>query len=66
MMARAQAELEQRQQKPVTYIDVTFKRPVILPARVQLWASEQDDKTKYEVRSADHSSLKLEGSVRFD
>ena len=66
MMARAQAELEQRQQKPVTYIDVTFKRPVILPARVQLWASEQGDKTKYEVRSADHSSLKLEGSVRFD
>ena len=66
MMARAQAELEKRQEKAVTYIDVTFKRPVILPARVQLWASEQGDRTKYEVRSADHTSLKLEGSVRFD
>ena len=66
MMARAQAELEKRQQKAVTYIDVTFKRPIILPARVQLWASEEEDKTKYEVRSSDHVSLKLEGSVRFD
>ncbi|MGM0907310.1 MAG: MaoC family dehydratase [Pseudomonadota bacterium] len=66
MMARAQAELEKRRQKAVTYIDVNFKRPVILPARVQLWASEEEDKTKYEVRSGDHVSLKLEGSVRFD
>lgn len=66
MMARAQAELEKRQQKAVTYIDVTFKRPVILPARVQLWVSDEGEKTKYEVRSADHISLKLEGSVRFD
>ncbi|MCK7459758.1 MaoC family dehydratase [Idiomarina aminovorans] len=66
MMARAQAELEKRQQKAVTYIEVAFKRPVILPARVQLWACEEADKTKYEVRSSDHTSLKLEGSVRFD
>lgn len=66
MMARAQAELEKHQQKAVTAIDVTFKRPVILPARVQLWAMDSDDSTRYEIRSADHSSLKLEGSVRFD
>ncbi|MDV6316722.1 MaoC family dehydratase [Idiomarina sp. HP20-50] len=66
MMARAQAELERSQQRAVTYIDVTFKRPVILPARVQLWVSNEDEKTKYEVRSGDHISLKLEGSVRFD
>jgi hypothetical protein len=66
MMARAQAELERQQSKAVTYIDVTFKRPVILPARVQLWVNYEEDKTKYEVRSGDHTSLKLEGSVRFD
>ena len=66
MMARAQAELERKQSKALTYIDVTFKRPVILPARVQLWVNCEEDKTKYEVRSSDHTSLKLEGSVRFD
>lgn len=66
MMARAQAELERQQSKAVTYIDVTFKRPVILPARAQLWVNSDDEKTKYEVRSSDHTSLKLEGSVRFD
>lgn len=63
MMARAQAEIEKLSGRSAKHIDVTFKRPVVLPARVQLWLSKEADQHRYEVRSADHSQAQLDGKV---
>jgi acyl dehydratase len=63
MMARAQSDIEKRHGRAATQIDVTFKRPVVLPARVQLWLYEEDDQHRYEVRSADHAHAQLDGKV---
>lgn len=63
MMARAQAEIERSSGKTTRQIEVTFKRPVVLPARVQLWVAKEQDQHRYEVRSADHSHVQLDGKV---
>ena len=64
MMARAQAEIEKVSGKSAQRIDVTFKRPVVLPARVQLWLNKEAGQHRYEVRSADHSQVQLDGTVK--
>lgn len=66
MMARAQAKIEQASGKPATRIEVNFKRPVVLPARVQFWVSEQEGRHRYEVRSADHSQVQLDGEIQLE
>lgn len=66
MMARAQADIEKQVGKPATSIEVNFKRPVVLPARVQLWTCEEEGQHRYEVRSADHALAQLDGKIRFD
>ena len=63
MMARAQADIERKNGQAATQIDVAFKRPVVLPARVQLWLYEEEGQHRYEVRSADHEKLQLDGKV---
>lgn len=66
MMARAQAEIERQVGQAATHIDVNFKRPVVLPARVQLWVNDDGDQHRYEVRSADHVHAQLDGKIRFN
>lgn len=64
MSARAQAEIEQRVSKPITSINVTFKRPVSLPATVALWQHQTDANSgKYQVCGAEDNLQRLEGSV---
>ncbi|WP_258808218.1 MaoC/PaaZ C-terminal domain-containing protein [Pseudidiomarina sp. CB1] len=65
MAGRAQAEIENKYAKPVQRIDVTFKRPVPLPAKIQLW--EQSDNAEmmsgtYQVCGAEDLLQRLEGS----
>ena len=64
MMARAQADLERIEGKSANYIDVTFKRPVILPARIRLWRNTESSEG-YEVRNNDNTQVQLEGKIRF-
>lgn len=63
MMARAQADIEKSHGQAATKIEVNFKRPVVLPARVQLWACTESDQHRYEVRSADHTQVQLDGRI---
>lgn len=64
MSARAQAEIERSMKKPITAIDVTFKRPVPLPANVSLWHCQTDENTgKYQVCGAEDNLQRLEGTV---
>lgn len=64
MSARAQAEIERSVQQPITAIDVTFKRPVALPAKVALWQCQTDtNSVKYQVCGAEDNLQRLEGSV---
>jgi acyl dehydratase len=64
MMARAQADIERVEGQSANYIDVTFKRPVILPARIRLWRNS-DSPEGYEVRNNDNTQVQLEGKIRF-
>ncbi|MGM0482005.1 MAG: MaoC family dehydratase [Pseudomonadota bacterium] len=64
MMARAQAEIERTVGQSANYIEVNFKRPVILPARVQLWVCKEEGQHRYEVRSADHRQVQLDGKIQ--
>lgn len=64
MSARAQAEIERKVNLPITTIDVTFKRPVALPAKVSLWHYQVDDNTgKYQICGAEDNLQRLEGRV---
>lgn len=68
MVARAQAELERRAQRGINSIHVEFKRPVPLPARIQLWQHTGLDKTNsgaYQICGAEDNLLRLEGSFSF-
>lgn len=72
MAGRAQAEIEKKHGQAVQRIDVTFKRPVPLPATITLW--EQSDNAeldadldtkisgKYQVCGAEDLLQRLEGS----
>lgn len=64
MAGRAQAELERAHQKPVQRIDVTFKRPVPLPADIALWQKPSADNTAgdYQICGAEDHLQRLEGS----
>lgn len=67
MSARAQAEIERQQQRAITAIDVSFKRPVPLPARIGLWhqaSSEQPEQGRYQVCGAEDQLQRLEGSYK--
>jgi len=69
MSARAHAELEQSLKEPIERIDVTFKRPVTLPAQVTLWHKEADPEEtdlegRYQVRRTSDLHIMLEGSYR--
>jgi MaoC dehydratase-like protein len=52
-------------QLPGAYtVDVSFKRPILLPSRVAFAAQERDGTTHFEVRSTKHpDTLHLEGTV---
>ncbi|MBY6064408.1 acyl dehydratase [Pseudidiomarina sediminum] len=63
MAGRAQAEIERQHQRPVQAIDVTFKRPVPLPASISLW--QQPSSTtdgRYQIFGADDQLQRLEGN----
>ncbi|MGQ4277147.1 MaoC/PaaZ C-terminal domain-containing protein [Pseudidiomarina sp. E22-M8] len=64
MAGRAQAELERAYQKPVQRIDVSFKRPVPLPADIALWQkpSADDNNGLYQICGAADHLQRLEGS----
>jgi hypothetical protein len=52
--ARVVAAIERQSAGPVTAIDVTFKRPVYLPAEVRLaWGEDTDGTGRFVVESAD-------------
>ncbi|RUO76797.1 MaoC family dehydratase [Pseudidiomarina taiwanensis] len=63
MAARAQAELERFHQRPLTAIEVTFKRPVPLPAEIKLWhqTSDDDGNGSYQICGAEDHLQRLEG-----
>ncbi|HET8816410.1 MAG TPA: MaoC/PaaZ C-terminal domain-containing protein [Pseudidiomarina sp.] len=67
MAARAQAEIERSAQRAVKTIDVTFKRPVPLPARVSLWQQPTDTQQlgRYQICGAEDHLQRLEGSFSF-
>ncbi|RUO63563.1 MaoC family dehydratase [Pseudidiomarina insulisalsae] len=62
MAGRAQAEIESRYQRPVARIDVTFKRPVPLPATIGLWQQGDEHCGSYQVCGAEDFLQRLEGS----
>ncbi len=63
MAGRAQAEIEKKHGKAVQRIDVTFKRPVPLPATITLWqTANADTEGKYQVCGAEDLLQRLEGS----
>lgn len=63
MAARAQAEIERQSKRAIGRIDVTFKRPVALPAQVALWTCQiDDDSGKYQVCGTEDNLQRLEGS----
>ncbi|CAB0151718.1 hypothetical protein PSI9734_02086 [Pseudidiomarina piscicola] len=64
MAGRAQAELERAYQKPVQRIDVSFKRPVPLPAAITLWQKPAADNSSghYQICGAEDHLQRLEGS----
>ncbi|RZQ55505.1 acyl dehydratase [Pseudidiomarina tainanensis] len=67
MSGRAQAEVERAAKRPVTKIDVAFKRPVPLPAKVSLWQQLDDnnDGGQYQVCGAEDHLQRLEGRFIF-
>lgn len=64
MAGRAQAEIEKKHGKPVQRIDVTFKRPVPLPATISLWEKSKaaDADGQYQICGAEDLLQRLEGS----
>lgn len=64
MAGRAQAEIEKKHGKAVQRIDVTFKRPVPLPATITLWEQSENGATdgKYQICGAEDLLQRLEGS----
>lgn len=70
MSGRAHAELELALGQSLQRVDVTFKRPVALPAEVTLWhrhdgATENgDSEGRYQVRRVSDLHIMLEGSYR--
>lgn len=63
MAGRAQAEIERQHQRPVQAIDVTFKRPVPLPASIGLWQQPQTTSMgRYQIFGAEDHLQRLEGS----
>ena len=67
MSGRAQAEVERAAKRPVVKIDVAFKRPVPLPAKVSLWQqlNEGGDSGQYQICGAEDHLQRLEGSFSF-
>ncbi|MDT7526517.1 acyl dehydratase [Pseudidiomarina sp. GXY010] len=67
MAARAQAEIERAAGKAVRAIDVSFKRPVPLPARIRLWQQldEQQQSGRYQICGAEDHLQRLEGGFQF-
>ena len=59
-VARAQAKLEQELQRPVTMMDVVFRRPLILPAEAHFYYA--DTATKFIVTDAKASKAFLDGT----
>lgn len=64
MAGRAQAELERVHQSAIQKIDVAFKRPVPLPAKIALWQklSIDDNSGHYQICGAEDHLQRLEGS----
>lgn len=67
MSARALAEIERHAQRSVSNIDVTFKRPVPLPAQVTLWQQlgDGEDSGLYQICGTNDQLQRLEGQFRF-
>lgn len=67
MAARAQAEIERSANQAVRSIDVTFKRPVPLPARISLWQQPANNQQpgRYQICGAEDHLQRLEGSFSF-
>lgn len=67
MSGRAQAEIERAANKAIDKIDVSFKRPVALPATISLWQQWDKDSHcgSYQICGADDHVQRLEGSFRF-
>jgi acyl dehydratase len=55
---RVVAALEREVRKPITRLEIAFKRPILLPARVQV---EWDDQGRYRVVSGDGNTLHATG-----
>lgn len=63
MSARALAEIERHAQRPVHKLDVTFKRPVPLPAQVTLWHQlHEDGSGSYQICGTTDYLQRLEGT----
>jgi acyl dehydratase len=61
--ARALAALESR--LPDAFVvDVRFRKPILLPARVEFAAASEDGETRFAVRDAKRGKLHLDGRVR--
>ncbi|RWU09195.1 acyl dehydratase [Pseudidiomarina gelatinasegens] len=69
MSARAQAEIERAAGRPIDRIDVNFKRPVPLPAKIVLWqkpeTGEGTSGGNYQICGAEDHLQRLEGSFSF-
>lgn len=64
MAARAQAEIERLQQRAISEIEVSFKRPVPLPAKISLWQQsnpDQPDHGHYQICGAEDQLQRLTG-----
>ncbi len=69
MAGRAQAEIERAAGKAIKRIDVTFKRPVPLPASISLWQkmdTENLEQGYYQVCGNTDNLQRLEGRFQFD
>ncbi|MDX1705372.1 MaoC/PaaZ C-terminal domain-containing protein [Pseudidiomarina sp.] len=64
MAARAHAEIERQADKAIRKIDVAFKRPVALPAKITLWQQPTQGELagNYQICGAEDYLQRLEGS----